>query len=87
MSPEDYFGDLMADLVAWRIGADQIGKGDLKLGVAADQGVIFGVGNFGRIVEMISLVGAVNRASKAHKFVGGVGCRLKIIHENQTRPS
>ena len=65
-------GDVMPDLLRRRIRAHQMRELRFQLGIAADQRIIFGIGNFRSIFSMIELVMPRNLFGEAHKLVGGV---------------
>ena len=65
-------GDLMPDATRRAVGPHQMRERRLQLGIAADQRVEFGVGQFGRILGMIKPVGARDRLCQPHQFIGCV---------------
>ena len=65
------------DLAAGRIAADQMGEGRLDRGVAADQRVIVGVRNLGRVVGMIKPVVMRDLAGERLQIGGGFEIGLR----------
>ncbi|PAV66346.1 hypothetical protein WR25_08011 [Diploscapter pachys] len=68
-----------ADLAAGRIGADQVREGRLDRGVAADQRVIFGVRNLGRVMRMVEAVVVRDLRGECLQFGGGIERRLRQV--------
>ena len=62
-----------ADLDAGAVGADEVGELGLQLAVAADEGVIFGVGNLRRVVGVIEAVVVRDLGGETLQLGGGFG--------------
>ena len=74
--------DRGTDKSARAVGADQMRKSVFQLFVAADERIIFGVRNLGRIVGMIASVVMGDLLCQPHQFVGsfGFGQRFNLGH-------
>ena len=64
-------------------GADEMRKLRLQLAVLADQRVIFGVGDLGRVLVVIELVVMRDQPGQAHQPVGG----FRFVHSIPARSS
>ena len=71
-------GDLVAHSRAWAVRTDKLGKGGFELGVAAHQGIIFRVGDFGRVIGMVEPVVVRDRLGQPHELVGGSSLAARI---------
>src|SRR3546814_1254193 len=62
-----------ADLIVRAVRANQLRKGILQLVIAANERVIVGVRNLGRILGMITLAVLGDLLCEAHQLVGSIG--------------
>ena len=66
-------GHFVAHRAARRIGAHEMREFRLKLGIAAHQRIVFGVGDFGRVVGVVKPVVVRDRLGEPHQLVRGIG--------------
>ena len=63
----------MPNLPARRIRAHQMRKRSLQLRIAANQRIVFLIGNLWRILGVIEPIVMRDLLCKPHQFIGGVG--------------
>ena len=71
----------MPDLLRRAIVTDQMRKGLLKLAIAADECIILGIADLGRVLCVIELVMMCDFLRKPHQLISGIDfghlCRIK----------